>query len=767
MLLLRFAIAFLSLVGLTNSSSATCHRLSGIGEYLECKTGCCFAKGTLKNLGSRGKGSSGILKATLSGNPETEKALKAACSSEDKNLASFLSSSPGIAINLQSQAPSSSPPPLPDSENPLSLQFEGGTTVIDLSAGEIDAMLLGGSPELRSSQSPNLQKIKNNLLACCSGELKNQFNSVILKGFSRDPQKSVFIGKQGVKCPSSLPPLSIPRVACGPCETTTNCPSTLATGLAADLNRALTPHPPTSPHGSRPRTPTRAQSPTPKHPPCNRVAGKDVSHSCQTEGCCLPETTLKELIELAQKYSNTHHASTSIASRWADQLSEKITSETFGPNGTTEKKQAFFDWYVKKANDPNEGLSSNGGPGLYVAMSDPTKRGDSALLDQIKSSSNYANKTDPSLFFLELAQGSPVIDLSRPEFSSKIPSGKSSRDNFLGCCIPLMNQKTPSHLIVKGYNENHPEWAVISGHNAIAKFRSPEDMGLCDKLKGQDLKQGWGEGAQKFFRAHCRSASPALSDQKEPLLADSAQAKAHMISLVTQPTARTPAESNRDLVRALKGFQDVTVAMPETGRMRTRHLDHLLRATNKEDLHDTIESHSLAVMDGFFSRSEEWKDVSSPQGVRDLNGTLRLSLALHDIGKPINPEHQHEETEKIMQKVQTQLGLTEAESRLMNSLVMQDTLGEYIRIATQPGVPKVRKSTQQAKALDQITQSAKACGMTPRDFYKIQRTFYEADAGYYPGLKPFLDPTVGPNGQKKGLAYPLLDELDKLLQTTP
>lgn len=109
--------------------------------------------------------------------------------------------------------------------------------------------------------------------------------------------------------------------------------------------------------------------------------------------------------------------------------------------------------------------------------------------------------------------------------------------------------------------------------------------------------------------------------------------------------------------------------------------------------------------------------------------TLKLAIALHDIGKPYairakDKTRQHEFTIPMVEKAFAHFGFSHAEIRLAKALIGNDILGGVVRGRVGPG-----------EAKRQLTEQAKLAGMSLVEYAPLQFLFYTIDAASYPSLR--------------------------------
>lgn len=114
--------------------------------------------------------------------------------------------------------------------------------------------------------------------------------------------------------------------------------------------------------------------------------------------------------------------------------------------------------------------------------------------------------------------------------------------------------------------------------------------------------------------------------------------------------------------------------------------------------------------------------------------TLKLALALHDIGKGRaikagDKDKQHEFTLPILRQVMTQFNFNEAEIRLAETLVGNDVIGETFN-------PRINLSVE--TALLKLQDLAVKAEVSPSNFIELQLFFYTVDAGSYSALRAEL-----------------------------
>jgi hypothetical protein len=144
----------------------------------------------------------------------------------------------------------------------------------------------------------------------------------------------------------------------------------------------------------------------------------------------------------------------------------------------------------------------------------------------------------------------------------------------------------------------------------------------------------------------------------------------------------------------------------------------------------SVEEHTLMVFAVFVQQFPLYQARYQFQVLPDVRllATLKLTLALHDIGKPYaiaagDKERQHEFTIPLLEKVFLQLGFSVNEVKLAKALVDNDVIGEWIQ---------GRISLEQAK--EELEKIAQTAGMSLINYIPLQLLFYTADAGSYPNL---------------------------------
>jgi len=145
----------------------------------------------------------------------------------------------------------------------------------------------------------------------------------------------------------------------------------------------------------------------------------------------------------------------------------------------------------------------------------------------------------------------------------------------------------------------------------------------------------------------------------------------------------------------------------------------------------TVKEHTLRV----FKLFEEQRKVfplryqfTLPDDIRVWE-TLRIAIALHDIGKPLalragDKDRQHEFTVPILLSHLNRLGFTEREARLAEALVGHDIVGELSK-----GLISLDEARVSLRAL------ARAAQLPDAVFLPLQALFFVSDAGSYPYLR--------------------------------
>lgn len=142
------------------------------------------------------------------------------------------------------------------------------------------------------------------------------------------------------------------------------------------------------------------------------------------------------------------------------------------------------------------------------------------------------------------------------------------------------------------------------------------------------------------------------------------------------------------------------------------------------------------------------------KGVTDnIERLLRVSIALHDIGKSIGPKsQQHQHTFPLLQIALEKWGFTPREICLSTALVTHDIIG---------GLLKEFVSPQQA--FRELADLACQVGIDLQTFFMLQNLFYISDASSYPALRIDIM-TVDKEG-KLLLKSSKFQELERLIAT--
>lgn len=143
----------------------------------------------------------------------------------------------------------------------------------------------------------------------------------------------------------------------------------------------------------------------------------------------------------------------------------------------------------------------------------------------------------------------------------------------------------------------------------------------------------------------------------------------------------------------------------------------------------SIEIHTKMVFSTFFEQKPflGWDSVKGT--FPEIERILLLSIAVHDIGKPLaiargDKSAQHAYTVPIAQKIFRYLGLSENETRLALTLIGNDIFGDLVK-------GKINLTV----AREQLQKLASENTLSYRDFARLQGLFYIIDAGSYPYLR--------------------------------
>lgn len=200
----------------------------------------------------------------------------------------------------------------------------------------------------------------------------------------------------------------------------------------------------------------------------------------------------------------------------------------------------------------------------------------------------------------------------------------------------------------------------------------------------------------------------------------------------------------------------------------------------------TIEEHTLMVLN---QANKHLGDIQFPPQLP--RSAFFLTMALHDIGKPLpaKKEDQHEETIKVIKSVEHLLPVDAALLNIAKALIDGEPIGEYIKSFLK-NAPKGYRQQMMAVAdtrpltIDDLndfaaqvvvsldeTQARQICaataqdlktrtaglGITPSEFLKLQILFYQSDTSAYT-----YEATTPDNRRR---AYPGLDILYELSQS--
>lgn len=130
-----------------------------------------------------------------------------------------------------------------------------------------------------------------------------------------------------------------------------------------------------------------------------------------------------------------------------------------------------------------------------------------------------------------------------------------------------------------------------------------------------------------------------------------------------------------------------------------------------------------------------WKDLKTDlinQGIRNPEYFMGVTLAMHDIGKPLavkagDKSKQHEYTIPLLQKYMLALGFTQKEVNFATSIVDHEIFGDLLR----------KRTSIESEVLHIQKLNADA-GVDACVFYPIQEMFYASDAGAYPSLYQYV-----------------------------
>lgn len=136
---------------------------------------------------------------------------------------------------------------------------------------------------------------------------------------------------------------------------------------------------------------------------------------------------------------------------------------------------------------------------------------------------------------------------------------------------------------------------------------------------------------------------------------------------------------------------------------------------------------------------------------------LRLAIALHDLGKPIDQLEQHRVTAPIAQRVLSALRVPEESASLILALIGHDVLGALAKC------DRTEAPLGAQRALFQLREIAASADMGERlgDFLELQRLFFTIDATAHADIEAGAFETT--DGGKLVLKKTGLDELDLLI----
>lgn len=188
--------------------------------------------------------------------------------------------------------------------------------------------------------------------------------------------------------------------------------------------------------------------------------------------------------------------------------------------------------------------------------------------------------------------------------------------------------------------------------------------------------------------------------------------------------------NSEDIVRY--SFQKHKMSGPEIVDLISREYPGIKKLYNlPAQVHEgyTIKEHTLRVFKEF---EEEFPKLSIKK--EDLNNItpnmemlLKVSIALHDIGKSLGPKkEQHEHTPPILQCALERWGYHPDEINIATALIGHDIIGELV----QPG-----KEETPEKALEKLQEKAGLSGLDLDVFFELQKLIFIADAASYPYIK--------------------------------
>lgn len=138
----------------------------------------------------------------------------------------------------------------------------------------------------------------------------------------------------------------------------------------------------------------------------------------------------------------------------------------------------------------------------------------------------------------------------------------------------------------------------------------------------------------------------------------------------------------------------------------------------------TVEQHATLVLRQF----EKYFAGSFTEAEK---ATLRLTIALHDIGKPLGAKEQHKHTISIIQRLvqedeqrvqENKLFIDERQANLAIALINGNPIGDYLD-------PQIK--TPLNATVETIKSMAKRANMPLSDFFKLLTVYYQSDAASY------------------------------------
>ncbi|MBF0362802.1 MAG: hypothetical protein HQK49_17420 [Oligoflexia bacterium] len=188
-----------------------------------------------------------------------------------------------------------------------------------------------------------------------------------------------------------------------------------------------------------------------------------------------------------------------------------------------------------------------------------------------------------------------------------------------------------------------------------------------------------------------------------------------------------PKEGNKNFFEHMNDFFPKLAQLSQEGNtyaMKEQSTPH-----KKDGDIDTIYSHSLNVANETFlnmSKLHIKANDYAKHGINNLSRVMQLMIYLHDLGKPIQgTSKQKASTKPIIDKTLKKLILAgkinEKESNLIKTLINNDVIGDSIK-----------NDFKVENTKNKLIDLAKESGLPLKEYFMLQKSFYLADATYYP-----------------------------------